>query len=92
MRTISAWPPRASRAYLHAGDVDPLAAQDLADDADDARAVGVAEEDQCSAAAISMSKPSTSVSFTICRGPVRVPLTETTWPSGSVPRTVTRLR
>jgi hypothetical protein len=25
-------------------------------------------------------------------GPVRVPLTEITWPPGSVPRTVTRLR
>ena len=45
-----------------------------------------------SAGTRSTSNPSTSTSFSIRRGPMSVPDTDTTEPSGSVPRTVSRLR
>ena len=60
-------------AHLHLADVDVVAAQDLADRADNTGPVNW-----------------TSRSF--CRSPDSVPLTDTSWPSGAVPRIVSRFR
>ena len=81
--------------HLHGGDVDAGLAEQRADRADDAGAVGVAEEQQDARRRRGRaSKPSTSVSLPMSRGTGHVACRTTRHvPAvGSAPRTVTRLR